>query len=124
MFGVVTSLGLGVMQLETGLADIMGITPSLTLKIALIAGITACATLSVMAGLNKGAKLLSDVTIIGTLIMLGFMIIAGLHSLFLTVLLRMWVTTHHHWYKLVYGTKPTPTPIGKHLGRFFIGRGG
>ncbi|WP_062498894.1 BCCT family transporter, partial [Moraxella lacunata] len=77
MFGVVTSLGLGVMQLETGLADIMGITPSLTLKIALIAGITACATLSVMAGLNKGVKLLSDVTIIGTLIMLGFMIIAG-----------------------------------------------
>lgn len=77
MFGVVTSLGLGVMQLETGLADIMGITPSLTLKIALIAGITACATLSVMAGLNKGVKLLSDVTIIGTLIMLGFMIVAG-----------------------------------------------
>ena len=50
MFGVVTSLGLGVMQLETGLAQLWGVTPSLTLKLGLIAGITVCAALSVMAG--------------------------------------------------------------------------
>lgn len=77
MFGVVTSLGLGVMQLETGLGQLFGITPSLTLKIALIAIITACATISVMAGLDKGVKLLSDITIVGTLVLLGFMIVAG-----------------------------------------------
>lgn len=77
IFGVVTSLGLGVMQLETGLVDIFNIEPSMTLKIVLILAITACATLSVMAGLDKGVKLLSDVTIVGTLIMLGFMIIMG-----------------------------------------------
>lgn len=77
MFGVVTSLGLGVMQLETGLVAIFGLTPSLILKIALIAAITACATASVMAGLDKGVKRLSDVTIIATLILLGFMVVAG-----------------------------------------------
>ncbi|WP_432481863.1 BCCT family transporter [Moraxella sp. ZY200743] len=77
MFGVVTSLGLGVMQLETGLGQMFGIEPSLVFKIALVAGITACAAFSVMAGLDKGVKRLSDITIIGTLIMLAFMIIAG-----------------------------------------------
>lgn len=77
MFGVVTSLGLGVMQLDTGLGQMFGVPSSLGLKIALIAGITACATVSVMAGLDKGVKFLSDITIIGTLILLGFMIIMG-----------------------------------------------
>lgn len=77
MFGVVTSLGLGVMQLETGLGQMFGIQPSLVFKVALIAAITACAGFSVMAGLDKGVKRLSDITIIGTLIMLAFMIIAG-----------------------------------------------
>lgn len=77
MFGVVTSLGLGVMQLDTGLGQMFGIPSSLGPKIALIAGITACATVSVMAGLDKGVKFLSDITIIGTLILLGFMIIMG-----------------------------------------------
>ena len=77
MFGVVTSLGLGVMQLETGLAQLWGVTPSLTLKLGLIAGITVCAALSVMAGLDKGVKRLSDITILATLVMLAFMILAG-----------------------------------------------
>lgn len=77
MFGVVTSLGLGVMQLETGLAQLWGVTPSLTLKLGLIAGITVCAALSVMAGLDKGVKRLSDITILATLAMLAFMILAG-----------------------------------------------
>ncbi|SPX85009.1 Glycine betaine transporter BetP [Moraxella ovis] len=77
MFGVVTSLGLGVMQLETGLGLLFGIEPSLVFKIALIAAITACAAFSVMAGLDKGVKRLSDITIIGTIIMLVFMMVAG-----------------------------------------------
>ncbi|MFB6348062.1 BCCT family transporter [Moraxella marmotae] len=77
IFGVVTSLGLGVMQLETGLVQLWGLTPSLMLKIALIAVITACATISVMAGLDKGVKRLSDITIIVTLLFLAFMIIMG-----------------------------------------------
>lgn len=77
IFGVVTSLGLGVMQLETGLVQMLGITPSLTLKVALIAGITACAAFSVMAGLDKGVKRLSDITIIVTLALLAFIVITG-----------------------------------------------
>ncbi|OOR88535.1 choline transporter [Moraxella caviae] len=77
MFGVVTSLGLGVMQLDTGLQTLLGIESSLTLQIILIAAITACAGFSVMAGLDKGVKFLSDITIVGTLLLLIFMIVTG-----------------------------------------------
>ncbi|MDO4897625.1 MAG: BCCT family transporter [Moraxella sp.] len=77
MFGVVTSLGLGVMQLDTGLRQMFNISSGLGLQIILIVGITACATLSVMAGLDKGVKKLSDITIIGTMVILIFMMVAG-----------------------------------------------
>ena len=70
VFGVVTSLGLGAMQLDTGLSQMFGIQSSLELKIVLIIVITTCTTASVMAGLNKGVKLLSNITIISTLICL------------------------------------------------------
>lgn len=77
VFGVVTSLGLGVMQLETGLVQLIGIPAGLQTQVILIALITACATVSVMAGLDKGVKRLSDLTIVATLILLAFMVIAG-----------------------------------------------
>lgn len=77
MFGVVTSLGLGVMQLETGLAKMFGLEPSVAIKVLLIAIITACAGASVMAGLDKGVKRLSDFTIVATLLLLGFMVVFG-----------------------------------------------
>lgn len=77
MFGVVTSLGLGVMQLETGLVQLFGISPSIWLKVSLIALITIAAAVSVMAGLDKGVKRLSDITIVATLLLLVFMVITG-----------------------------------------------
>lgn len=77
IFGVVTSLGLGVMQLETGLAGMFNLEPSLMLKVMLIAAITICAAFSVLAGLDKGVKRLSDITIIATLLLLGFMVVMG-----------------------------------------------
>lgn len=77
VFGVVTSLGLGVMQLDTGVQAFFGIESSLTLKLSLIGMITLCAGVSVMAGLDKGVKLLSDITIISTLALLSYMIVMG-----------------------------------------------
>lgn len=77
VFGVVTSLGLGVMQMNTGLFDLFGIPNTTFVQIVLIAIITAVATVSVMAGLDAGVKRLSDFTIIMTLLMLGFMIVFG-----------------------------------------------
>ncbi|MEN2751384.1 BCCT family transporter [Psychrobacter sp. FBL11] len=77
MFGVVTSLGLGVLQINSGLEKLFGTPNSLTVQIALIAFITVLAVISVLMGLDKGIKRLSDINIGLTAILLGFMVILG-----------------------------------------------
>ncbi|HCN16932.1 MAG: BCCT family transporter [Psychrobacter sp.] len=77
MFGVVTSLGLGVMQINAGLEKLFGLPNSITVQFALIAFITALAAASVMMGLDKGIKRLSDINIGFTVILLAFMVILG-----------------------------------------------
>lgn len=77
MFGVVTSLGLGVMQINSGLESLFGIPNSLPVQFALIAFITALAALSVMMGLDKGIKRLSDINIGLTIVILTFMVVLG-----------------------------------------------
>ncbi|MGP4118402.1 BCCT family transporter [Psychrobacter aquimaris] len=77
MFGVVTSLGLGVMQINSGLERLFGIPNNLTIQIALIVFVTILAAISVMMGLDKGIKRLSDINIGLTTILLGFMVILG-----------------------------------------------
>ena len=77
MFGVVTSLGLGVMQINSGLESLFGIPNDKMVQYGLIAFITALASMSVMMGLDKGIKRLSDVNIGLTVILLAFMVILG-----------------------------------------------
>jgi choline/glycine/proline betaine transport protein len=61
MFGLATSLGLGAMQVNTGLAH-LGLMPvSTTNQLILIASITLIATASVIAGLERGIKFLSEI---------------------------------------------------------------
>ena len=77
MFGVVTSLGLGAMQINAGLSNVLGIPNNVPVQLCLIAIITAMATLSVMMGLDKGIKRLSDINIVLTVLLLGFMLFFG-----------------------------------------------
>ena len=77
MFGVVTSLGLGAMQINAGFSNVFGIPNNIPVQLCLIAIITAMATLSVMMGLDKGIKRLSDINIVLTVLLLGFMLLFG-----------------------------------------------
>ena len=77
MFGVVTSLGLGAMQINAGFSNVFGIPNNVPVQLCLIAMITAMATLSVMMGLDKGIKRLSDINIVLTVLLLGFMLFFG-----------------------------------------------
>jgi choline/carnitine/betaine transport len=85
LFGLATSLGLGVAQVNTGLqyvtTDILGILgsfPNNTItQILLIAFITGIATLSVAAGLDGGVKRLSTVNLYLMFALLGFLLIVG-----------------------------------------------
>ncbi|MFT9493433.1 BCCT family transporter [Anaerosolibacter sp.] len=63
LFGLATSLGLGVQQINSGLNYLFGINVSVMVQVILIAIITAIATLSVVSGLDKGVKFLSTLNI-------------------------------------------------------------
>ncbi|ESR25279.1 BCCT family transporter [Lutibaculum baratangense] len=77
MFGIVTSLGLGVMQISAGLGTVFGTPDTLWMQIALIAFITALATISVVLGLDKGIKRISTFNIGLSIAMLAFVIAVG-----------------------------------------------
>lgn len=77
MFGVVTSLGLGVMQINSGLENLFGIPNSLTIQFITIAFVTALACGSLMLGLDKGIKRLSEINMGFTGVLLAFMVILG-----------------------------------------------
>ncbi len=77
IFGLATSLGLGAEQIAGGLSYLFDIDPSATTKIVLIAVIIGIALVSVIAGLDKGIKRLSEINmgLAGSLLL--FVIIAG-----------------------------------------------
>ncbi|WP_457858673.1 BCCT family transporter [Psychrobacter pulmonis] len=77
MFGVVTTLGLGVLQINSGLDSLFGIPNNITVQIILIVIITMLAGLSLLMGLDKGIKRLSDINIFFTIVLLSFVIILG-----------------------------------------------
>lgn len=60
LFGLATSLGLGVQQINSGLNYLFGVNISTTVQILLIIGITGLATISVVSGLDKGVRILSE----------------------------------------------------------------
>jgi choline/glycine/proline betaine transport protein len=64
LFGVATSLGLGVQQVNAGMDHLWNIGQSSMIQVLLIAGITAVATWSVVKGLDKGIRRLSEINII------------------------------------------------------------
>lgn len=77
LFGLATSLGLGVQQVSAGLYYLFGITDSPITQVLLITGITLIATASVVLGVDKGVRVLSEWNIRIAAVFLLFMIILG-----------------------------------------------
>jgi len=77
LFGVATSLGLGVQQVNAGLDHLLGIGQTKTIQVILIACITAIATWSVVNGLDKGIKRLSQINIGLAFLLLVFVFLLG-----------------------------------------------
>ncbi|CAO4149450.1 BCCT family transporter [Methylorubrum extorquens] len=77
IFGVATSLGLGVLQVNAGFTHLFGVPNNTFVQIILIAAITGCATLSVASGLDKGVKVLSELNIVLAVVLLAFVLITG-----------------------------------------------
>lgn len=77
LFGLATSLGLGVQQVSAGLAHLFNLPDTLTSQVILITVITLAATGSVVAGLSAGVKRLSEINMVIGAVFLLFMIIVG-----------------------------------------------
>ncbi|MCT4633962.1 MAG: BCCT family transporter [Firmicutes bacterium] len=63
LFGLATSLGLGVQQINSGLEYLFNVPYNVNIQVILIISITLIATLSVVSGIDKGVKFLSELNI-------------------------------------------------------------
>lgn len=76
-FGVATSLGLGTMQVNGGLAYLFGIQNSTMSQMLIIVVVTVLYMLSATTGLDKGIKILSNINILLAVSLLLFVLFAG-----------------------------------------------
>lgn len=77
VFGIATSLGLGAQQMNAGLNYLLGFEVSVGNQILLIAVISVIATLSVLSGVNKGIRMLSELNMHLTILILALFVIFG-----------------------------------------------
>lgn len=77
MFGVATSLGFGVLQVNAGLASLHLLPQSSTVQLVLIAVITLAATFSLISGVDKGMLRLSVTNLCVGLVLMTFVLFAG-----------------------------------------------
>lgn len=77
LFGVATTLGFGVLQINAGLQYLFGIEISTNTQVILIIITTCLATISVATGLDKGIKFLSELNLYLALFLLFFVLICG-----------------------------------------------
>jgi BCCT family betaine/carnitine transporter len=77
LFGLATSLGFGAQQANAGLNYLFGVPVTDSSMVLLISGITAMALTSVLAGLDKGVKLLSELNMGLALLLLVFVVAVG-----------------------------------------------
>jgi len=77
LFGVATSLGLGVLQISAGLGTTGIAEPTVFVQILLIAGITVLTIFSLVTGVKKGMKWLSNTNLILAGLVLVFVLVSG-----------------------------------------------
>ncbi|MDH5655822.1 MAG: BCCT family transporter [Spirochaetia bacterium] len=77
LFGLATSLGLGAGQVNAGLNFLFGVPISATVQVILIAVITVFATMSVVAGLDKGVRRLSELNMLLAFLLMVFLLTVG-----------------------------------------------
>lgn len=77
VFGLATSLGLGAMQINSGLTRVFGVASSQQNQIIIISVITVAATISLITGVKNGIRRLSELNLVLALCLLLFVLFAG-----------------------------------------------
>lgn len=77
IFGLATTLGIGVEMLNRGLSDLVGVPIGVGAQVALLALAVVMATLSVVSGVQRGVRRLSELNVVLALALLLFLVITG-----------------------------------------------
>lgn len=88
VFGIATTLGYGVLQINSGFNHLFGLPISTAVQVGMIAVICALATLSVASGLNRGIRILSELNLGLAVLLLLFVLILGPTAFLLNTLLQ------------------------------------
>ena len=77
IFGVATSLGIGVVMLNVGLDLLFGIDQGVPAQIGLVVVAVVTATISATSGIDKGIRILSQLNVILALFLAGWVLVFG-----------------------------------------------
>lgn len=77
LFGLATSLGLGASQINAGLNDLFGTSMDVNVQVLIIILVTFCATMSLVLGLEKGIRRLSEFNMLLAAALMLFVLVAG-----------------------------------------------
>ena len=77
VFGIATSLGFGVSQMNSGLTYLLGIPNNAWVQVALIVIVMGAATASVLSGVGKGVRRLSELNLTLAVLLLLFVLVVG-----------------------------------------------
>ncbi|BES70116.1 BCCT family transporter [Marinobacter nanhaiticus D15-8W] len=77
LFGVAVSLGMGTQQINAGLTELLGVPNAVGTKVIIIGVLTTVAVCSIVAGLDKGIKVLSNINIGMAVGLMFFVLFAG-----------------------------------------------
>ena len=77
VFGIATTLGLGVRQMNSGLSEVFGFQQTLPIQLTVTIAIMGIATLSVASGLQKGVRALSELNFWLSIAIVCFVLLFG-----------------------------------------------
>ena len=77
LFGSATSLGLGALQINSGLDFLWGVEPADGIAVAIIAVLTAAFVLSAVSGVHKGIQWLSNTNMVLAILLVLFLLVVG-----------------------------------------------
>ncbi|TCI03630.1 BCCT family transporter [Corallincola luteus] len=88
VFGVATSLGYGVLQVNSGLNYLFDLPVNETVQVVLIVVISGLAAISVATGLDKGIRILSEINLLLAVALVGLVLLLGPTVLLLQMFLQ------------------------------------
>ena len=88
VFGVATSMGIGVVLLNVGFARLFGLEQGLTLQIALVVGAVVLTILATTSGVDKGIRWISELNLWSAVAMMVYILIAGETAFLLNALVE------------------------------------